>query len=242
MYGIYVNNHGSASITNSYGLYVSAQSGSTNSYAAIFAGGNVGIGTTSPSYKLHLAGETAQYPVALGIAASGHATSRRAVLQLDSWQLVQDMSASGTKDFGIWGGTIAGWRFAINTSGNVGIGTTSPGAALDVAGTLRLNGTTAGTNYTEIKSAATPSTNVTYTLPSSAPASTGYYLTSTTSGAMSWGAPVVAPTITIGTTGTDFNGSSQSGPDTIFLNLPTASSSVRGALSSTDWTTFNSKA
>ena len=125
--------------------------------------------------------------------------------------------------------------------GNVGIGTTSPGAKLDVAGTLRLNGTTAGTNYTEIKSAATPSTNVTYTLPSSAPASTGYYLTSTTGGAMSWGTPVVAPTITIGTTGTDFNGSSQSGPDTIFLNLPTASSSVRGALSSTDWTTFNGK-
>ncbi|NBS90739.1 hypothetical protein EBS67_12205, partial [bacterium] len=46
--------------------------------------------------------------------------------------------------------------------GNVGIGVATVGAKLDVAGTLRLNGTTAGTNYTEIKSAATPSTNVTY--------------------------------------------------------------------------------
>ena len=108
VYGIYVNNHGSASITNSYGLYVSAQSGSTNSYAAIFAGGNVGIGTTTPLAKL------------------------------------------------------------------------------DVAGTLRLNGTTAGTNYTEIKSAATPTSNVTYTLPASAPAA-GQYLQSTdASGTLAW--------------------------------------------------------
>ncbi|NBS88434.1 hypothetical protein EBS67_00215 [bacterium] len=69
----------------------------------------------------------------------------------------------------------------------VGIGITAPAAKLDVAGTLRLNGTTAGTNWTQLQSAATPTTNVTYTLPSSAPASTGYFLTSTTGGAMSWG-------------------------------------------------------
>jgi hypothetical protein len=42
-----------------------------------------------------------------------------------------------------------------------------------------------------------------------------------------------------GTTGTDFNISSTT--DTHTFNLPTASASNRGALSSTDWTTFNNK-
>jgi hypothetical protein len=42
-----------------------------------------------------------------------------------------------------------------------------------------------------------------------------------------------------GTTGTDFNISSTT--DTHIFNLPTASAANRGALSSTDWTTFNGK-
>jgi hypothetical protein len=42
-----------------------------------------------------------------------------------------------------------------------------------------------------------------------------------------------------GTTGTDFNISSTT--DTHTFNLPTASASNRGALSSTDWSTFNNK-
>lgn len=52
----------------------------------------------------------------------------------------------------------------------------------------------------------------------------------------------VAP-ITIGTTGTDLSSTVVSGTTTpvITLNVPTASASNRGALSSTDWTSFNSK-
>jgi hypothetical protein len=44
----------------------------------------------------------------------------------------------------------------------------------------------------------------------------------------------------VGTTGTDFNISSVT--DTHTFNLPTASATNRGALSSTDWSTFNAKA
>lgn len=49
--------------------------------------------------------------------------------------------------------------------------------------------------------------------------------------------------LTLGTTGTDVSSSVANGTTTpvITLNIPTASATNRGALSSTDWTTFNSK-
>jgi hypothetical protein len=49
--------------------------------------------------------------------------------------------------------------------------------------------------------------------------------------------------LTIGTTGTDLSSTVANGTTTpvITLNVPTASASNRGALSSTDWTTFNNK-
>ncbi|MBI3495521.1 hypothetical protein HY065_02750, partial [Candidatus Berkelbacteria bacterium] len=43
---------GAATTTNAYGLYVDAPTGATNNYAATFATGNVGIGTTSPGGTL----------------------------------------------------------------------------------------------------------------------------------------------------------------------------------------------
>ena len=49
--------------------------------------------------------------------------------------------------------------------------------------------------------------------------------------------------LTLGTTGTDLSSTVATGTTTpvITLNVPTASASNRGALSSTDWTTFNNK-
>ncbi len=44
-----------AGVTNAYGLYVDAPTGASNNYAAVFNTGNVGIGTTSPGYKLSVA-------------------------------------------------------------------------------------------------------------------------------------------------------------------------------------------
>jgi hypothetical protein len=41
---------------NSYGLFVNAQTGATNNYAATFAGGNVGIGTVVPGSTAHING------------------------------------------------------------------------------------------------------------------------------------------------------------------------------------------
>jgi hypothetical protein len=84
------------------------------------------------------------------------------------------------------------------------------------------------------------------------PSTNGYVLSSTTGGVRSWIAPATGggggtvtnvAALTLGTTGTDLT-STVINPTTtpvITLNVPTASSTNRGVLSSTDWTLFNNK-
>ena len=109
---------------------------STSGSDIYYNSGNVGIGTSSPTSRLTLGGETAQFPIALRINKSGHATSDRATLQLgDAFQLLTDINGNGTSNFGIWYN--GAFRFAIGSDGNVGIGTTTPSALLDTSGTIR---------------------------------------------------------------------------------------------------------
>ena len=54
-HALYIPTSALTNVTNSYGLSVNATSGATNNYAAQFIGGNVGIGTSAPSDKLHVA-------------------------------------------------------------------------------------------------------------------------------------------------------------------------------------------
>ena len=55
-YGLLIQAGAVGSATNSYGLSVNAQTGATNNYAAIFQGGNVGIGTSAPVAPLQVVG------------------------------------------------------------------------------------------------------------------------------------------------------------------------------------------
>ncbi len=102
----------------------------------------LGIGTAAPSFPLEIANPgnaytalnvfsgNQQYPAAINVTASSHATSRRSALWLDNWGIMQDLYGNGTKDFALYQGTPGATRLYVSTSGNVGIGTLSPTLAL----------------------------------------------------------------------------------------------------------------
>jgi len=94
----------------------------------IDSSGNLGIGTTSPTGKLTVVGDTTNYGV-LTRNPSGYGginlSSNTITGQVWSF-IAQDNGANS--DLSIYGGASAGTKLTIDSSGNVGIGTNSPGA------------------------------------------------------------------------------------------------------------------
>ena len=94
--------------------------------------GNVGIGTTGPSTKLFVTGSDADYTTTVQ-NTRGDATGNGLYVQT-RWNVASNYIAR----FATNSGAID--VMAIKGDGNVGIGTTSPGALLDVAGNLTASG------------------------------------------------------------------------------------------------------
>ena len=104
--------------------------------------GNVGIGYTSPSYKLDVNGT-------LRMTSSYHQNVN--FTNTPTFQIGTDTYSSG---FYVYDSTAAQYRMVVKSStGNVGIGTTSPGALLTIKGTgdaIRVESTNTGAGGAQI--------------------------------------------------------------------------------------------
>jgi hypothetical protein len=159
-------NSGTTSIGSWYGLYVPPITGAaptTGRYPLYLAdtgtsyiAGNVGIGTTAPAYYLDVSpssvtGELASFGTGLGATNSSFMglSGNRSLFGYNGSTtnaVVQGGSGKGI-EFDVNNITFgSGTAMVIGTSGNVGIGTTSPANKLDVSGGEAIGAAYVGTN------------------------------------------------------------------------------------------------
>ncbi|MBL7672435.1 MAG: tail fiber domain-containing protein [Bdellovibrionaceae bacterium] len=146
--------------------------------------GSVGIGTATPAYPLDVVGNI-QTSGLVRTTSSGYGLYHtNGAIQLSSYL------GGGYGVFGMDSGhklafqTSAAERMTIAATGEVGIGTTTPGAPLDVKGAIRLSGATSG--YAGFQPAAVAGSMV-WTLPT-ADGANGDFLKTDGSGNLSWAA------------------------------------------------------
>ncbi|MCB9073312.1 MAG: tail fiber domain-containing protein, partial [Bdellovibrionaceae bacterium] len=163
--GIYVTpGDNSSSIANTiYGIYTDVSGGTNTSatrYAAVFKGGNVGVGTTAPATQFSVSnnqnsataasvyntsgGVNAEARIQLNNGAAnsyfnllGTGVPTSAYYRANGTTITNDQAGINLAAFGA-SGDIQFWtggsnqRMAITSTGNVGIGATAPGKTLDV--------------------------------------------------------------------------------------------------------------
>lgn len=136
--GFQIANSSSNEITYTF------QNGSNSQVLKILNNGNVGIGTTSPESKLHVAGGnvlisngkyyTAESTTGQNYKLAGITTGNTVAIGAIDYTSAGTIFAGGDNVSITTGGVAGSSRLKILSNGNVGIGTTSPGYKLQVDG------------------------------------------------------------------------------------------------------------
>ena len=114
------------------------QSGGQQTSMTILSGGNVGIGTTTPGGLLTVSGSVLQNSNNPGIEVSNSHNSQTVLLINNTTSRKYELAVGGSANgigngsFYIYDATAASSRFVINSSGNIGIGATSPQGKLQI--------------------------------------------------------------------------------------------------------------
>ena len=124
--------NGNMILTANAAMYL--RSGGANDRVHITSGGDVGIGTTGPSVKLHIYGADQRMQI--------QSSTDSASLTLGQWDTVNNRIESYTRKLfitsytgGISLGASGSEHVHVSTQGRLGVGTTSPGSKLTVTGT-----------------------------------------------------------------------------------------------------------
>jgi hypothetical protein len=229
----------------------------------------IGLGSTLPTAQLHIAAGTATAntaPIKLNTgtalttpedgALEYHSSHLYFTIGSTRYQLDQQSGGGGGS------GTVTSVSIvtANGFAGTVATNTTTPAITLTttITGILKGNGTSvsaavAGTDFQGVSTNLTSLAGLSYASTSFVKMTAAgtfdldtntYYLASNPNGyTTNVGTVTSVAALTLGTSGTDVSSTVANGTTVpvITLNLPTASAINRGALSSSDWTTFNNK-
>ena len=131
---------------------------------AYYTNGNVGIGTSSPSGVLDIVGSTAVNPgieittedtgnLNIMMKLKGATNTERAIGFYDNetlaWWFGRDNLGDASDGLAFYNGSNSEYTLVIRDSGNVGIGTSNPGAKLEVAGNMIIDGEITKTGITK---------------------------------------------------------------------------------------------